>query len=148
MRLDEIDKAILTTLTNDGRISNRMLAQRVKISESACRERVRRLEREGVILGYRAVLTPTFGSDRFEVLASISLAEASMSVVARLDDALHQSGEVVSSYTLTGAFDYVIRYVAANAVCWEAFCRELEAIGVGRDRIKFGIVTSRRESAG
>ncbi|MBL8548170.1 MAG: hypothetical protein JNL81_17040 [Hyphomonadaceae bacterium] len=71
-----------------------------------------------------------------------------MSVVSRLDDVLHQSKEVVSSYTLTGAFDHVIRYIAANAVSWESFCRELEAIGVGGDRIKFGIVTSRRDIAG
>src|SRR5271165_2412446 len=54
--VDELDARILTILQEDGRISNAALAERVKLSPSPCLRRVRRLERDGLIVGYRAVL--------------------------------------------------------------------------------------------
>ena len=54
--MDRIDDAILRELSQDGRISNLALADRVGLSPSACLRRVQELERSGIIVGYRAVL--------------------------------------------------------------------------------------------
>jgi Lrp/AsnC family leucine-responsive transcriptional regulator len=56
--LDRTDLALLAVLQDDGRISNAELAERVKLSPSACLRRVQRLEREGVIAGYAAEVDP------------------------------------------------------------------------------------------
>ncbi|HMT17544.1 MAG TPA: AsnC family transcriptional regulator, partial [Ottowia sp.] len=58
LKLDRIDRAILEELQRDGRLPITELAQRVGLSTSPCSERVRRLEREKVILGYHARVDP------------------------------------------------------------------------------------------
>ncbi|MGL1489002.1 Lrp/AsnC family transcriptional regulator, partial [Vibrio parahaemolyticus] len=58
MTLDRTDRAILRQLQDDGRLSNVELARRINLSPPACLERVRRLERDGYILGYGARLDP------------------------------------------------------------------------------------------
>ena len=57
MKLDRTDQAILTELQRDGRLSNRELAERVHLSESACLRRVRALEEAGVIDRYAALVS-------------------------------------------------------------------------------------------
>ena len=56
--LDRIDRKILMELQHDGRLSNVELARRVGLSATPCLERVKKLEREGYILGYKAVVDP------------------------------------------------------------------------------------------
>ena len=58
--LDRIDRNILNELQKDGRISNVELSKRVGLSPTPCLERVRRLERQGYITGYTAILNPQF----------------------------------------------------------------------------------------
>ena len=57
--LDQIDRRILSELTSDGRVSYRELGERVGLSAPAVTERVKRLERDGVITGYAATIDPT-----------------------------------------------------------------------------------------
>ncbi len=56
--LDRIDRKILETLQLDGRITNQDLSTRISLSPRACLERVRRLERAGIIAGYMALVEP------------------------------------------------------------------------------------------
>ena len=58
--LDRIDRNILNELQKDGRISNVELSKRVGLSPTPCLERVRRLERQGFISGYTALLNPHY----------------------------------------------------------------------------------------
>ncbi|MET8299507.1 Lrp/AsnC family transcriptional regulator, partial [Streptomyces sp. NPDC005180] len=71
--MDEIDRAILRELQDDGRLSNQELAQRVGLTPSPCMRRVRQLEQDGVIQGYRAVIDPDAVGRAFEVLVSIEV---------------------------------------------------------------------------
>ena len=57
--LDQIDRRILDELARDGRISVAELSRRVNLSKTPCQARIRRLEQEGYILGYRAIVNPT-----------------------------------------------------------------------------------------
>src|SRR6266699_1749010 len=72
--MDEIDRAILAQLQEDGRLSNVELAERVGLSPSPCLRRVRALEAAGVITGYRAVLDPAKVDRAFQVLVHVTMA--------------------------------------------------------------------------
>ena len=70
MALDSIDLAILAVLQEDGRLPNSELAERVHLSPSACHRRVARLEADGVIRGYAALLEPKAAGRRSIVSAT------------------------------------------------------------------------------
>ncbi|WP_344447662.1 Lrp/AsnC family transcriptional regulator, partial [Kitasatospora nipponensis] len=71
--MDQIDRDILRELQRDGRLSNQELAQRVGLTPSPCMRRVRQLEQDGVIQGYRAVIDPAAVGRSFEVLVSVEV---------------------------------------------------------------------------
>lgn len=71
--LDKIDRNILRILQNDGRISFTELGEKVGLSTTPCTERVRRLEREGIIMGYNARLNPQHLKGSLLVFVEISL---------------------------------------------------------------------------
>ena len=72
-KLDRIDRMILDILQNEGRIAISELASRVSLSTTPCSERVKRLEREGIIMGYHARLNPIHLDRNFLVFLEISL---------------------------------------------------------------------------
>ncbi len=71
--LDRIDRNILNELQKDGRISNVELSKRVGLSPTPCLERVRRLERQGYITGYTALLNPQYLDASLLVFVEITL---------------------------------------------------------------------------
>src|SRR3954462_6437383 len=71
--LDSIDRAILFHLRQDGRLSNVELARRVGLTPPPCLRRVKRLEDDGVITGYRAVIDPDAVGRGFEVIVSVEI---------------------------------------------------------------------------
>nr|BCX00558.1 MAG: AsnC family transcriptional regulator [Bacteroidota bacterium] len=106
--LDEIDFKILHYLERHGRATYREIAEAIDLSPPSVHQRVKRLEREGYIQGYRAVIAR-------EKLGPLQT--AFVQVVTRLDtDALAKRlegmPEVVELYSVTGATDYLIRIEA------------------------------------
>src|ERR1022692_77183 len=71
--MDEVDRSILAVLEKHGRISNAELAARVGLSPSPCLRRVRRLEKTGVIRGYRALIDPAAAGRSLRVFAGVRL---------------------------------------------------------------------------
>jgi len=106
--LDRIDRRILRILEQDGRISNVDLARRVHLSPTPCLERVRRLEREGYILGYHARLNPELLDTGLILLVEVSLrntADAFKSFRA----AILEIPEVLECHLVAGNFDYLLK---------------------------------------
>ena len=73
--IDQINRDILQTLEEDGRISNLDLAARVGLSPSACLRRVQELERTGVITGYRAIVNPAARGAGITIFVMVGLSE-------------------------------------------------------------------------
>ncbi|MGV7903903.1 Lrp/AsnC family transcriptional regulator, partial [Mycobacterium kansasii] len=71
--MDALDRAIIDELVRDGRLTNQELAQRVGLTPAPCLRRVRRLEADGVITGYTAVLDPAALGRGFEVVINADL---------------------------------------------------------------------------
>ena len=68
MAMDALDRAIVEQLSQDGRLTNVELAQRVGLTPAPCLRRVKRLEADGVIAGYRARIDPVAAGRGFEVM--------------------------------------------------------------------------------
>ncbi|MFD5701097.1 Lrp/AsnC family transcriptional regulator [Streptomyces lasiicapitis] len=116
--MDRIDRAILRELQNDGRLSNQELAQRVGLSASPCLRRVRQLEQDGVIHGYRAVVDPEAVGRGFEVLVSIEVRRDRATVEA-FEAALQDIPDVIEAYRLFGSPGCLLRIAVADLAAYE-----------------------------
>ena len=125
MPLDRFDRAILQALQLDGRITNSQLAERVSLSESACLRRVRALEEQGFIRGYRAEL------DREKmglgVLAFVRLdAERnSGDVLRQMEAAIRGIPEIVSCHYISGSGTFELQVVCPDLNHFSRFAREV-----------------------
>lgn len=140
--IDAIDRNILCELERDASISNKDLADSVGIAASTCFERVRKLERAGIILGYRALIASECVLARFEVWATIRLLDLPVAIQQRLHDQISSCASVVTKVQLTGSFDYLIRFSCDDAAEWRTFCGALSLIGVQVDRLSFAVATN------
>ena len=107
--LDRIDRKILRALQQDGRISFTELGERVGLSTTPCTERVRRLEREGVITGYHARLDPQCVKASLLVFVEISLAYKSGNIFEEFRRAALKLPNVLECHLVSGDFDYLIK---------------------------------------
>ncbi|MFD3942703.1 Lrp/AsnC family transcriptional regulator [Streptomyces sp. NPDC058579] len=116
--MDRIDRSILRELQDDGRLSNLELAQRIGLSASACLRRVRQLEEDGVIQGYRAVIDPSAVGRGFEVLVSIEVRRDRETVEA-FEEALQAIPDVIEAYRLFGSPGCLLRIAVADLAAYE-----------------------------
>ncbi|MFF2043585.1 Lrp/AsnC family transcriptional regulator [Kitasatospora sp. NPDC058170] len=116
--MDEIDRQILRELQQDGRLSNQELAQRVGLTASPCMRRVRQLEQDGVIEGYRAVVNPEAVGRGFEVLVSVEVRREREAVEA-FEEALQDIPDVVEAYRLFGSPGCLLRIAVADLQAYE-----------------------------
>jgi Lrp/AsnC family leucine-responsive transcriptional regulator len=106
---DKIDRKILRVLQEEGRISFTELGERVGLSTTPCTERVRRLERDGVITGYHARLDPQLVGAGLLVFVEISLAYKSGDIFEEFRTAALRLPNVLECHLVSGAFDYLIK---------------------------------------
>ncbi len=121
MKIDDINARILRELTQDGRISNTDLADRVGLSASACLRRVQELERAGIIRGYRARLDPGQTGRAFAVYVAVGLAEHTKDAQATFERAMEIAPEVTECHNIAGAFEYLLRVEVADLTAYKAF---------------------------
>ena len=107
LKLDRIDRAILEELQRDGRLPITELAQRVGLSTSPCSERVRRLEREKVILGYHARVDPEALGRGLLVFVELTLSSKSSQTFEAVRQALLAEPRVIECHLISGSFDYL-----------------------------------------
>ena len=107
--LDRTDRLILDILQRDGRIAISELATRVNLSTTPCSERVKRLERDGVITGYYARVNPALVDKNLLVFLEIKLSAKSGDVFDRVAHDLAQIPEVLECHLISGEFDYLVK---------------------------------------
>ncbi|MBW4048373.1 MAG: winged helix-turn-helix transcriptional regulator [Proteobacteria bacterium] len=108
--LDRIDRKILDVLQRDGRISMTDLASQVGLSASPCTERVKRMERSGVIAGYHARVTPEALGKTLLVFVEIKLSAKSGDVFETIRRELLHMPEVMECHLVSGGFDYLVKF--------------------------------------
>ena len=107
--LDRIDRKILDLLQRQGRISMTELAERIGLSASPCAERVKRMERDGVISGYHARVLPEALGKTLLVFVEIKLSAKSGDVFDKVRQELLHMPEVLECHLVSGSFDYLVK---------------------------------------
>lgn len=108
-KLDRIDCMILDILQKDGRIAISELASKVNLSTTPCSERVKRLERDGIIMGYYARLNPVAVDRNLLVFLEIKLSAKSGDVFEQVAQSLAEVPEVLECHLISGEFDYLVK---------------------------------------
>ncbi len=149
MTLDATDRAILDTLQRDGRISNNDLADRVGLSPSATLRRVRRLESEGTIESYVALLDPGAIGRGTTAFVEISLASQEESALDAFEAAVVDSPSVMACHLMAGDADYLVQVACADVEDYERIHRTHLAVlpGVTRIRSSFSLRTVANRTA-
>lgn len=114
--LDAIDRRILRAMQDDGRITNQALAERIGLSARACLDRVRRLERERYIEGYRAIVSRRAHGEPLVVHTEVSLVDQRQTTMQQFEHRALQCEEVIACYLVSGSYDYLVRFA----------CRDIE----------------------
>ncbi|MGD8384815.1 MAG: Lrp/AsnC ligand binding domain-containing protein [Lysobacterales bacterium] len=107
--LDRTDLRILDCLQQNGRISNVQLARKVNLTPTPCLERVKRLERDGFIRGYTAILDPELVNAGLLVFVEINLSHTSPDAFRRFREEARRLPEVMDCHLVSGNFDYLIK---------------------------------------
>ena len=119
--LDKIDRRILRVLQADGRISNLKLAEEVHLSPTAVLERVKRLTREGFILGYEARLNPAKLGAGLLVFVEILLDRTVHDVMDTFKAAVQVRPEILEAHLVAGGFDYLLKTRVADMAAYREF---------------------------
>jgi Lrp/AsnC family leucine-responsive transcriptional regulator len=119
--LDKTDRRILRVLQADGRISNLKLAEAVHLSPAAVLERVKRLQREGFILGYEARLNPARLGAGLLVFVEILLDRTVHDVMQTFKAAVQVRPEILEAHLVAGGFDYLLKTRVADMAAYRAF---------------------------
>lgn len=122
--LNKIDKHILRLLQKDGRMTYAELARQVGLSTTPCMERVKRLEKSGVIRGYTATVDPGFFSAGLVVFVQIRLARKNQGVFSDFREQAIALDEVQECYLVSGNFDYLIKARVADMSAYRRFLGE------------------------
>ena len=114
MNLDQIDVKILRHLQEKGRITNIQLSQKVGLSAAPTLERVKKLEKAGIIESYHAKVNPQKIGLGFSALISLSLTRQKDNSMTNFKTMINDIPEIVECYTVSGNFDYFLRVVCPD----------------------------------
>ncbi|MEM9972290.1 MAG: Lrp/AsnC family transcriptional regulator [Pseudomonadota bacterium] len=107
--LDEIDKRILAALSQNARMPVAEIARRVSLSKTPVQARLKRLEDNGVILGYRAQIDPVRLGREHVAFVEVKLSDTREKALAAFNDAVLAVPEIEECHMIAGAFDYLLK---------------------------------------
>jgi Lrp/AsnC family transcriptional regulator, leucine-responsive regulatory protein len=149
MELDSIDRRILEALQKQGRMSNADLSDKVNLSPSACHRRVQRLEKEGVIRDYVALLNPRKIGRQTTVFVEITLSGQADEVLDAFEKAVARVPDVLECHLMAGSADYLLKVVALDTEDFARIHRKSLATlpGVAQMQSSFALRTVRQTTA-
>ncbi len=117
--VDEIDRAILYQLQQNGRIANNELADAVGLSPSPCLRRVRNLEAAGVIIGYTAIVDRDAVGCSYEPIVWVTLDTVTRTSMLDFERAVADVPQIIEVARMMGQPDYLLRVVTTDAESFE-----------------------------
>lgn len=133
MNLDSIDKSILRYLQQDATLKTRELSALLNLSYTPVYERVRRLEKDGIIKKYVALVDRDKVGKKLMVFCNIGLKEHSRSIGEKFVEAIMRFPEVTECFNISGDYDFLLKIVVEDMPAYQRFLMEslgsLENIG-------------------
>lgn len=108
-QLDRIDRNILAALSREGRLSSAELAQKVGLSKTPVQARVKRLEGDGYIRGYSALIDRARMGEGHIAFVQVTLSDTRSTALEAFNRAVHQIPEIVECHMTAGGFDYLLK---------------------------------------
>lgn len=112
--LDATDRRILTVLQKEGRVTNAELSERINLSPSACHRRVQRLEEEGYIAGYVALLDARRMGRPTTVFVEITLQGQADDLLDRFEREVARVPDILECHLMAGSADYLLKIIAQD----------------------------------
>ncbi|EFL89367.1 Lrp/AsnC family transcriptional regulator [Ahrensia sp. R2A130] len=123
-QLDNLDRKILAALSNNARISITDLADQIGLSKTPCSARVKRLEDDGIITGYRAVVDPVkLGLDHI-AFVEVKLSDTRASALNAFGRAVQSLQEIEQCHMIAGGFDYLLKVRTRDITTYRHFLGE------------------------
>ncbi|WP_417682609.1 Lrp/AsnC ligand binding domain-containing protein [Roseibium sp.] len=113
-QLDRYDRQILDILSSDGRLPVTDLARRVGLSKTPCQTRLKRLQDEGYIQGFRAVLNPQKLGKEHVAFTEVTLSDTREAALKAFNAAVQKIPEIEQCHMIAGSFDYLLKVRTAN----------------------------------
>lgn len=123
-RLDRVDNRILEALTADGRLPLTDLAKRVGLSRTPCQNRIKRLQAEGYITGFRAVINPEKMGRNHIAFVEVKLTDTTERALKAFNAAVNDVAEIEQCHMIAGAFDYLLKVRTKDIVSYRAVLGE------------------------
>lgn len=117
--MDAVDREILSVLQTEGRITLTELAQRVRLSVSPCHRRLRALEGNGTVQGYRAVVDPVALGLTFEALVFVTMRQEDRETLLGFEEAVARIPHVLQAQRLFGDPDYLLRIATTDLAAYQ-----------------------------
>ena len=141
MQLDARDLDILKVLSSDGRITKTALAGRVGLSPTPCRERLKKLEKAGLIEGYRAEISLRKLGPHITVFVAVELSDHTAASFQAFEAAMQRYDEVLACWALGGGFDYILQIVTRDIDAYQRLIDEMLDARIGLARYFTYVVT-------
>ena len=133
MKLDAIDKQLLTLLQKNSKQTNKQLSQQLNLSVTAIFERIKKLERNGVIKQYVALLDKKKVDLGFTVFCHVKLTKHEQKSIAKFENEIEQLSEVLECFHVSGDYDYLLKVAVTDMDHFRTFMvnklTSLEEIG-------------------
>lgn len=123
IKIDSVDRNIIKVLQQEGRIANKELSERIGLTTTPTLERVRRLEREGVIEGYAAKVNKESVGRGFVAFVKVTLKVHQLNLLEEFTSAIQKIPEILACYHTTGDGDFLLQVVARDTKDYEQLMR-------------------------
>ncbi|SDU31328.1 Lrp/AsnC family transcriptional regulator [Stappia sp. ES.058] len=148
LRLDDRDLAILKVLCREGRLSKADLARRINLSPTPCWERLKRLEKAGIIEGYSARIALKKTAPHVTIFVTLELDNHSAGAFQLFEQMVESQDEILHCWALGGGFDYLMQIVTRDVDSYQRLIDRLLDRGLGLARYYTYIVTKDVKSSG
>lgn len=121
MKLDIIDKKLLEMLQKDTKKTTKELSDKLNLSVTAVYERIKKLEREGVIKNYIALLDKTKIGKKFVVFCHVKLTQHNIDLIKHFEQQILKLDEVLECFHVSGDYDYILKVFVEDMDAYREF---------------------------
>ena len=123
MVIDKIDISLLNLLQNNTKLNTKELAQKVGLSVTPTYERIKRLEKQGYIKHYVAILDRKLIDKNLMVMSFVSLILHSRDMQIEFEKSVIEYAEVIECFHVTGSYDYQLKVVVSDMEEYQSFIK-------------------------
>ena len=120
-KLDKTDIQILSFLQKDSKLTNKEIAAQLNLTTTPVYERIKKMEREGVIDRYVALINPSKVGLQLTAFCNVSLKEHSKEFIEQFEHEISKFSEVNECYHIAGMYDYLLRVIVADMSAYQNF---------------------------